>query len=59
MEKEENQNSTSVDQNQEAVKEKEKPAENLAEEKIEEKYIPPKTKKNLSPAVRKIVKENN
>ena len=26
--------------------------------KIEEKYIPPKTKKNLSPAVRKIVKEN-
>tara|TARA_Y100000590_G_scaffold195938_1_gene222479 strand:+ start:1423 stop:2733 length:1311 start_codon:yes stop_codon:yes gene_type:complete len=31
----------------------------LAEEKKEEKYIPPKTKKNLSPAVRKIVEENN
>ena len=35
----------------------------LAEENIneieEEKYIPPKTKKNLSPAVRKIVEENN
>jgi len=30
----------------------------LAEEK-EEKYIPPKTRKNLSPAVRKIVEENN
>ena len=35
----------------------------LAEEKSngrkEEKYIPPKTKKNLSPSVRKIVEENN
>ncbi len=35
----------------------------LVEENIneirEEKYIPPKTKKNLSPAVRKIVEENN
>ena len=28
-------------------------------EKEEEKYIPPKTRKNLSPAVRKIVEENN
>jgi len=28
-------------------------------QKIEEKYIPPKTRKNLSPAVRKIVEENN
>ena len=28
-------------------------------EKREEKYIPPRTKKNLSPAVRKIVEENN
>lgn len=33
--------------------EKEKPEIN------EEKYIPPKTRKNLSPAVRKIVEENN
>jgi len=32
--------------------------ENNNEEK-EEKYIPPKTRKNLSPAVRKIVEENN
>jgi len=32
----------------------------LAEENTkEEKYIPPKTKKNLSPAVRKMVEENN
>ena len=35
----------------------------LAEENItetqEDKYIPPKTRKNLSPAVRKIVEENN
>ena len=35
----------------------------LVEENInetrEEKYIPPKTKKNLSPAVRKMVEENN
>ena len=35
----------------------------LAEENTdqirEEKYVPPKTKKNLSPAVRKIVEENN
>tara|TARA_B100000029_G_scaffold470997_1_gene510328 strand:+ start:1481 stop:2791 length:1311 start_codon:yes stop_codon:yes gene_type:complete len=31
----------------------------LVEEKKEEKYIPPRTKKNLSPAVRKIVEENN
>ena len=35
----------------------------LAEEKTndikEEKYIPPKTKQNLSPSVRKMVKENN
>ena len=33
-------------------------AENNSETK-EEKYIPPKTKKNLSPAVRKMVEENN
>ena len=37
--------------------------ETLAEKDIdetnEEKYIPPKTRKNLSPAVRKIVEENN
>ena len=33
-------------------------AENNPEIK-EEKYIPPKTKKNLSPAVRKMVEENN
>jgi len=33
-------------------------AENNPETK-EEKYIPPKTKKNLSPAIRKIVEENN
>ena len=37
--------------------------ETLAEENTdqikEEKYIPPKTKNNLSPAVRKIVEENN
>ena len=32
--------------------------ESVSENKIE-KYIPPKTKKNLSPAVRKIVEENN
>ncbi len=32
--------------------------ENLSETK-EEKYIPPKSKKNLSPSVRKIVEENN
>jgi len=32
--------------------------ENYNEEK-EEKYIPPRSKKNLSPAVRKIVQENN
>jgi len=34
----------------------------LAEEhvdKVQEKYIPPKSRKNLSPAVRKIVEENN
>ncbi len=36
--------------------------ETLAEENlssIEDKYIPPKSRKNLSPAVRKIVEENN
>jgi len=32
--------------------------ENISEKK-EEKYIPPKTRKNLSPAVRKMVEENN
>ena len=35
----------------------------LAEDNVndakEEKYVPPKTRKNLSPAVRKIVEENN
>ena len=34
-------------------------AEESSIEKNEEKYIPPKTRKNLSPAVRKIVEENN
>ena len=34
-------------------------AEESKEEDIEEKYIPPKTKEKLSPAVRKIVEENN
>ena len=34
-------------------------AEENTIEKKEEKYIPPKTRKNLSPAVRKIVEENN
>ena len=34
-------------------------SENEIEEKKEQKYIPPKTKQNLSPAVRKIVEENN
>ena len=33
--------------------------EKEVEEKKEQKYIPPKTKKHLSPAVRKIVEENN
>jgi len=33
--------------------------ENEAEEKKDKKYIPPKTKQHLSPAVRKIVEENN
>jgi len=34
-------------------------SENEVEEEKEQKYIPPKTKKHLSPAVRKIVEENN
>jgi len=34
-------------------------SENETEEKKEKKYIPPKSKQHLSPAVRKIVKENN
>jgi len=34
-------------------------AEENTKEKEEEKYIPPKTRKNLSPAVRKMVEENN
>ena len=34
-------------------------AENEIIEKKEQKYIPPKTKQHLSPAVRKIVEENN
>ena len=33
-------------------------AEVVAEKPREEKYLPPKTRKNLSPAVRKIVEEN-
>jgi len=33
-------------------------ADSSTNELNEEKYVPPKTKKNLSPAVRKIVKEN-
>ncbi len=42
MEKEENQNSTSADQNQETVKETEKPEENLAEENKQETDQEPK-----------------
>ena len=34
-------------------------SENEIEEKKEKKYIPPKTKQHLSPAVRKIAQENN
>ena len=34
-------------------------SENEIEEKKEKKYIPPKTKQHLSPAVRKIAEENN
>ena len=34
-------------------------SENEINEKKEQKYIPPKTKQHLSPAVRKIVEENN
>jgi len=34
-------------------------AEENTEQAREEKYVPPKTKKNLSPAVRKMVEENN
>ena len=34
-------------------------AEENTTEKQEKKYIPPKTRKNLSPAVRKMVEENN
>ena len=34
-------------------------SENEIEEKKEQKYIPPKTKQHLSPAVRKIAEENN
>ncbi|MDC0231963.1 2-oxoglutarate dehydrogenase complex dihydrolipoyllysine-residue succinyltransferase [Pelagibacteraceae bacterium] len=37
----------------------EKETEEDISEKEEEKYIPPKTRKNLSPAVRKMVEENN
>ena len=44
MEKEENQNSTSADQNQETVKETKKPEENLAEENKEETDQEPKEK---------------
>ena len=36
MEKEENQNSTSTDQNQDSVKETDKPEENLAKENKQE-----------------------
>ena len=42
MEKEENQNSTSVDQNQDTVKETEKPEENLVEENKQETDQEPK-----------------
>ena len=42
MEKEENQNSTSTDQNQNNVKENEKPEENLAEENKQERDQEPK-----------------
>ena len=42
MEKEENQNSTSIDQNQDTVKETVKPEENLAEENKKETEVEPK-----------------
>ena len=38
MEKEENQNSTSADQNQDTIKENEKPEENIAEELLGFKF---------------------
>ncbi len=44
MEKEENQNSTSVDQNQDTVNETEKPEENLDEENKQETDQEPKEK---------------
>ena len=50
MEKEENQNSTSADQNQETVKETKKPEENLVEENKEETDQEPKEEiKELTP----------
>ena len=44
MEKEENQNSYSADQNQDTIKENEKPEENLAEENKQETDQEPKEK---------------
>ncbi len=50
MEKEENQNSTSADQNQDTLKETEKPEENLTKENIKETSQEPKEEiKELSP----------
>jgi len=52
-----------ITQEEEKVSEKalllETLVEDNADESVEKKYIPPKTKKHLSPSVRKIVKENN
>ena len=50
MEKEENQNSTSADQNQDALKENEKSPENLVEENKQETDAEPKEEiKELTP----------
>ncbi len=46
MEKEENQNSTSADQNQDTIKENEKPEENIAEENKQETHQEPKEEIN-------------
>ena len=53
---------TLIDEKKSENSEKTLVLDNLAEEdnnQIQEKYIPPKTRQNLSPAVRKIVEENN
>ncbi len=58
--KEKNKNATLIlDTLSENEVEEKEVEEKEVEEKKEQKYIPPKTKKHLSPAVRKIVEENN